>query len=964
MPTTGTMRYLKIGDATYEVYNTDNDTKVTQSYKTASEYTYWRPLVIGYSSGSAETFTPADQTNLTYTFNTLKVQPSTGTIRVGNLVLYNGNYTATLTPGTLSANRTITIPNKAGTMALTSDITSAIADLPEPMLFKGSVGTNGTITSLPAAAAANEGFTYKVITALTTPVTAKVGDTVISNGSEWVVIPSGDEPSGTVTSVAAANATNGGLTISGSPITSSGTITIGHSNVLTNAQTTQAVYPIKIDKNGHISAYGNAITIPSDIVSGSGSANRLTIWSDTNTLSSSSSLSISTSYNSSSDLYGKIKLYVGSTGQLDWQGQLVFYSGNTSKTITITPPSLATGSRIITLPDKDGTVALTSDIPTVPSNIVNKITTTAGTHTVISNQTGNVSFNVPTKTSHLTNDSNFVATTKSGAYDILTVGTGTYTGQIKIKKDYNDATFYTTIDVSHTANRTLTLPNASGTVALTSDIPTVPSNIVNTITTTAGAHTPASYKGDVEFNIPTKTSHLTNDSGFVTTDTNTTYALSGALSSHKFTSTLTASGSGSGTSTSDFTLAAGTGITITDDTSNRKMTIGCSVTNTDTKVSTAAVTSGTTYYPVLGSDTTSAESKFYDKTGISYLGTSGGNSTNGIATLTLGNNVSGGGGKYGKLTIYSAGQYGATLKTGSTFLANRTFDLPDKSGTIALTGDLNNYILKPSNDDIANYSWVLSYGNGWQPTSAFQIVVIPNFDAQSNLPDGTYYCMTSTELIENAYMDNCTLELRIDLPVSSSSDELITNVLTDYYYRMIQYPDESDYYGVIEFTGIIGKIGANQKRIICRIYIDENEGVHTNGEVTVDIIEAQLNTSRIIVEGTDSMNAVSCSAGGWATIGSITLTAGTWVVNCRARFTPTASGTNYSAVCFGSSTGQGWYDRRYSESAYQIQHSFVQIVSTSGGTYYLRGTCNNAGKFERSNGAAYSIDAVRIAMNT
>ena len=67
---------------------------------------------------------------------------------------------------------------------------------------------------------------------------------------------------GTVTSVGVSNDTNGGLTVSGSPITSSGTITVGHTNVLDSAQTTQAVYPIKIDKNGHISAYGSAVTIP------------------------------------------------------------------------------------------------------------------------------------------------------------------------------------------------------------------------------------------------------------------------------------------------------------------------------------------------------------------------------------------------------------------------------------------------------------------------------------------------------------------------------------------------------------------------------------------------------------------------------------------------------------------------------------------------------------------------------
>lgn len=67
---------------------------------------------------------------------------------------------------------------------------------------------------------------------------------------------------GTVTSINISNASNGGLTISGGPILTSGTINIGHSNILGAAQSSQAVYPIQIDKNGHISAYGSAVTIP------------------------------------------------------------------------------------------------------------------------------------------------------------------------------------------------------------------------------------------------------------------------------------------------------------------------------------------------------------------------------------------------------------------------------------------------------------------------------------------------------------------------------------------------------------------------------------------------------------------------------------------------------------------------------------------------------------------------------
>lgn len=87
-------------------------------------------------------------------------------------------------------------------------------------------------------------------------VAEKMDNSKLANGAGYTT------NTGTVTSVGLSNATNGGLTISGSPVTGSGSITVGHSNVLTNAQTNQAVYPIAIDKNGHISSYGSAVTIP------------------------------------------------------------------------------------------------------------------------------------------------------------------------------------------------------------------------------------------------------------------------------------------------------------------------------------------------------------------------------------------------------------------------------------------------------------------------------------------------------------------------------------------------------------------------------------------------------------------------------------------------------------------------------------------------------------------------------
>lgn len=82
----------------------------------------------------------------------------------------------------------------------------------------------------------------------------------------------------------------------------------------------------------------------------------------------------------------------------------------------------------------------------------------------------------------------------------------------------------------------------------------------------------AGVKADIGI-ATTGTTFLRKDGQWVTpTDTNTTYAISGALSSHKFTTTLTATNP-SGTSTTSLELVAGTNITLTDDTTNRKITI-------------------------------------------------------------------------------------------------------------------------------------------------------------------------------------------------------------------------------------------------------------------------------------------------------------------------------------------------------------------------------------------------------
>ena len=137
-------------------------------------------------------------------------------------------------------------------LATAKAVNDKIDALPEPMIFKGSLGTGGTITDLPQATSSNNGFTYKVITAGTyASKAAKVGDTFISDGTDWVLIPSGDEPSGTVTSVGAQGASGSHVTVAGGPITDSGTLTVGvETGYSIPSDTKQGQWDNKYDKPG------------------------------------------------------------------------------------------------------------------------------------------------------------------------------------------------------------------------------------------------------------------------------------------------------------------------------------------------------------------------------------------------------------------------------------------------------------------------------------------------------------------------------------------------------------------------------------------------------------------------------------------------------------------------------------------------------------------------------------------
>jgi hypothetical protein len=180
---------------------------------------------------------------------------------------------------------------------------------------------------------------------------------------------------------------------------------------------------------------------------------------------SNSNLRLTFSYNGKSTDYpnaqltiSKIRLY----GETAWSapsnlatnGHLYTYDTSQNATfpadVSVTG-SLKHGSYTYTLPNKNGTVAMTSDIPSVPTVNNGQLTIQkngSNVATFTANQSGDSTANisVPTKTSDITNDSNFTTTTTAQEFAI---------GQGSTNPVFDDMTPVRTIewDVSDTTYR-------------------------------------------------------------------------------------------------------------------------------------------------------------------------------------------------------------------------------------------------------------------------------------------------------------------------------------------------------------------------------------------------------------------------------------------------------------------------------------------------------------------------------
>ena len=198
-------------------------------------------------------------------FENISLQPNStseqGNITDGgkltNLVINDKKYTisnaiATINGEALNVSKDFQLQTKAEAEKAHDDI---LKELSQAMIFKGTLGISGTITELPTAAKENCGDTYKVITNgnYGSLKNVKVGDTVTcaQKGEgvyEWVLIPSGDEPNGTVTNIA----TGEGLT--GGPITTSGIISHADTSSQASIEAADRTYitGVQLDKFGHV----------------------------------------------------------------------------------------------------------------------------------------------------------------------------------------------------------------------------------------------------------------------------------------------------------------------------------------------------------------------------------------------------------------------------------------------------------------------------------------------------------------------------------------------------------------------------------------------------------------------------------------------------------------------------------------------------------------------------------------
>ena len=327
---------------------------------------------------------------------------ASGTITLGSNTITPLTSSSTLNAAKLSGAipsavtaTTQTAGDSSTKIATTAFVSSAISGLPTPMQFIGTIGTNGTTTwaNLPAASGHN-GYTYKVITAHTAETgkpAADVGDALVSNGTEWIVIPAGDETATQSATTGISIAAHGTGTVIGvqSTTTTASKVTVGSSSTDYGVKSAGSASTWTFEEKTipNVTSAGTASswtfeekTIPNVTAAGSGSAS-LTFAMDT---TDTKKLKITFSHTHTAPTLGTaIKVQSksgGSNGTAPTLGTAIKVQSK-SGGANSTAPTL--GSKVPTVSASDVTVPIkNASASTFVTGTTHTVTDNGHTHTI------------------------------------------------------------------------------------------------------------------------------------------------------------------------------------------------------------------------------------------------------------------------------------------------------------------------------------------------------------------------------------------------------------------------------------------------------------------------------------------------------------------------------------------------------------------------------------------------------
>jgi hypothetical protein len=299
------------------------------------------------------------------------------------------------------------------------------------------------------------------------PITFAVGDYVIYSGTIW---QRSSGAVGTVTSVAA-SITGDAIGITGSPITTSGTLALAFAG--TSAQ--------------YINGAGNLTTFPTSLISGSGASGQVTFFNGANSVTGTNNFFWDATNN---------RLGIGTTTP---QRSIEIYNTTADNHLRLSgnAPSVSMGEAVTGSIYQAKFGLVTTNGQFVSAGV-------AGDFVIISQTGATIIGTSSTEKMRVNTSGNVSINNTNNTYKLDVTGTGRYTGQLRLESTITDGT------------NTYTLPSATGTLALTSQIPSVTGYVPYTGATAnldLGTHTLIAAKGTFSSSGSGDTVGITHSSG-------------------------------------------------------------------------------------------------------------------------------------------------------------------------------------------------------------------------------------------------------------------------------------------------------------------------------------------------------------------------------------------------------------------------------------------------------------------